>query len=107
MIISKNDGMFNSDYNHQSDTIINMNTMINLSREYYSKDRISKRDYFRFALCPKGIYPTQDALMVLIKTEVRESPQYICAYLNHQAIFNWFKNNGIKRGDVVEFSSNI
>ncbi len=70
-----------------------------------SKDRISKRDYFRFALCPKGIYPTQDALMVLIKTEVRESPQYICAYLNHQAIFNWFKNNGIKRGDVVEFSS--
>lgn len=42
MIISKNDGMFNADYNHQRDTIINMNTLLRLSRDNYSKDHIDK-----------------------------------------------------------------
>lgn len=42
MLISKNDGMFNADYNHQRDTIINANTMLQLSRQYYSKDQIDR-----------------------------------------------------------------
>ena len=40
MYISRNDGKFNNDVNHQRDTIINANTMINLSRKNYSKEEI-------------------------------------------------------------------
>jgi hypothetical protein len=41
MQISRNDGMFNSDVNHSRDCLINANTMIYLSREYYSEDQIA------------------------------------------------------------------
>ena len=42
MYISKNDGMFNNSYNHKRDTIINMNTMAQLSRSYYSHEQIAR-----------------------------------------------------------------
>ena len=42
MYISKNDGMFNNSYNHKRDTIINMNTMAQLSRSYYSPEQIAR-----------------------------------------------------------------
>ena len=41
MYISKNDGMFNNSYNHKRDTIINMNTLVQLSRSKYSPDQIA------------------------------------------------------------------
>ncbi len=40
MYISKNDGMFNNSYNHKRDTIINMNTFVQLSRRNYSSEQI-------------------------------------------------------------------
>lgn len=40
MYISRNDGKFNNDVNHQRDTIINSNTMINLSRNIYTKEEV-------------------------------------------------------------------
>ena len=42
MYISKNDGMFNNSYNHKRDTIINMNTLVYLSRDKYSKEQLEK-----------------------------------------------------------------
>lgn len=42
MYISKNDGMFNNSYNHKRDTIINMNTLSQLSRDKYSPEQIAK-----------------------------------------------------------------
>jgi hypothetical protein len=42
MYISKNDGMFNDAYNHQRDTLININTMTHLSRDNYSQEQINK-----------------------------------------------------------------
>ena len=42
MYISKNDGMFNNSYNHKRDTIINMNTLVQLSRDKYSAEQIAK-----------------------------------------------------------------
>ena len=42
MYISKNDGMFNNSYNHKRDTIINMNTLAQLSRGHYSEEQIAK-----------------------------------------------------------------
>ncbi len=40
MYISKNDGMFNNSYNHKRDTIINMNTLVQLSRDKYSQQQL-------------------------------------------------------------------
>lgn len=42
MYISKNDGMFNNSYNHKRDTIINMNTLVQLSRSRYSPEQIGR-----------------------------------------------------------------
>lgn len=42
MYISKNDGMFNNSYNHKRDTIINMNTLVQLSRSRYTSEQIAK-----------------------------------------------------------------
>lgn len=42
MYISKNDGMFNNSYNHKRDTIINMNTLVQLSRSYYTPEQLSR-----------------------------------------------------------------
>lgn len=41
MYISKNDGMFNNSYNHKRDTIINMNTLVQLSRGKYSEKQLA------------------------------------------------------------------
>ena len=40
MHISKNDGFFDNDYNQQRDTIINMNTFVQLGRENYSQEQL-------------------------------------------------------------------
>ena len=40
--ISKNDGMFNNQVNHQRDTIINTQTLLKLSRNNYSKENIDR-----------------------------------------------------------------
>lgn len=40
MYISKNDGMFNNSYNHKRDSIINMNTLVQLSRANYTPEQI-------------------------------------------------------------------
>ena len=38
MYISRNDGQFNNDVNHQKDTLINTNTFIDIGRGVYSED---------------------------------------------------------------------
>ena len=40
MYISKNDGMFNNSYNHKRDTIINMNTLVQLTRSKYTPQQV-------------------------------------------------------------------
>ena len=40
-IISKNDGLMNSAVNHQRDVIINSNTMMQISRDYYTPEMIA------------------------------------------------------------------
>lgn len=42
MYISKNDGLFNNQYNHQRDTLININTMMQLSRDNYSEEQLAR-----------------------------------------------------------------
>lgn len=42
MFISKNDGMMNNAVNHSRDTIINLNTFLNLSRDNYNRETLDK-----------------------------------------------------------------
>lgn len=68
------------------------------------KERISNKNYFRFALVEKGIFPTQDVTAIFKKADTKESIEYILAYLNNPIIFDWLKCNGIVKGNIVEFS---
>ena len=68
------------------------------------KERISNKDYFRFAYVPQGIFPTQDVTAIFPKEETKENLYYILAFLNNHRIFNWLKNKGIVKGNIVEFS---
>ncbi|MEI6435299.1 MAG: N-6 DNA methylase [Bacteroidota bacterium] len=68
------------------------------------KERISNKDYFRFALVDEGVFPTQDVTAIFRKSSAKESIEYILAYLNNPIIFDWLKYNGIVKGHIVEFS---
>jgi adenine-specific DNA-methyltransferase len=68
------------------------------------KERISNKDYFRFALVNQDVFPTQDVTAIFRKPNTKESIEYILAYLNNPIIFDWLKCNGIIKGNIVEFS---
>lgn len=68
------------------------------------KERISHKDYFRFALVDECFYPTQDVTAILKKESTHESIEYIVAYLNQPIIFQWLIYNGVLKGNIVEFS---
>lgn len=42
MFISRNDGMFNNDLNHSRDTIINLNSLVYIGRQYYTNEMIDR-----------------------------------------------------------------
>ena len=68
------------------------------------KERISNKDYFRFALVEKKIYPTQDVTAIFPKKETEEDIHYILSFLNSRAVFNWLRYNGTVKGSIIEFS---
>ena len=68
------------------------------------KERISKKKFFRFCYAPSGYYPLQDVTGLILKNDCRESLEYILAYLNTNAIFDWICYNGIMKGEIAEFS---
>jgi len=68
------------------------------------KERVSNKDYFRFALVDKDFYPTQDVTALFKKEGVKESIYYILALLNNKRVFDWLVNNGVRKGNIVEFS---
>ncbi len=68
------------------------------------KERISNKDYFRFAYVESGIFPTQDVAALFLKEDIKENIYYVLAFLNNHRVFNWLKNKGIVKGNIVEFS---
>lgn len=68
------------------------------------KERISNKDYHRFAIVKGSIFPTQDVTAIIAKNDTKESLEYICALLNSKQVFNWIKHKGIIKGNIVEFS---
>ncbi|MCQ2788753.1 MAG: Eco57I restriction-modification methylase domain-containing protein [bacterium] len=68
------------------------------------KERITNKNQFRFAIANETFYPTQDVTTIFKKENTQESLEYITALLNSKYVFNWLIYNGIKKGDIVEFS---
>lgn len=68
------------------------------------KERISHKQYFRFAIADSMTFPLQDVTAILKKHNCKESIYYILAYLNSNRVFEWLKYNGIVKGEIVEFS---
>jgi len=68
------------------------------------KERISNKNYFRFALIENNLYPTQDVTALFKKENVNENIYYILALLNNKRVFDWLSNNGVVKGNIVEFS---
>ncbi len=68
------------------------------------KERISNKNYFRFALVEEGFFPTQDVTAIFKKNDTKESIEYILSYLNNYRVFDWLRHNGIIKGNIVEFS---
>lgn len=68
------------------------------------KERISNKQYFRFAIAGSTTFPLQDVTAILKKQNCKESIYYILAYLNSGRVFEWLKYNGIVKGEIVEFS---
>jgi len=68
------------------------------------KERISHKNYFRFALTKEGLFPTQDVTALFKKSKTEENIEYILAFLNDPRVFLWLKYKGIVKGNIVEFS---
>ena len=68
------------------------------------KERISNKDYFRFAYAGRELFPTQDVTAIFKKENVKESIFYILSFLNNYRVFQWLLHNGIVKGNIVEFS---
>ena len=68
------------------------------------KQRISTNAWVRFAYAPPGSLPTQDVVGLLLRPGVPESLYYWLAWLNSAAVFAYFKDRGILKGQVLEFS---
>lgn len=68
------------------------------------KERISHKDFIRFALANEDTFPTQDVTAIYINNDIKESIYYFISLLNNKRIFEWLKYNGIIKGNILEFS---
>ncbi|MFX1253654.1 MAG: class I SAM-dependent DNA methyltransferase [Promethearchaeota archaeon] len=68
------------------------------------KERFDTRQYIRFALCRGSYYSTQDVTVIAKDSWVKESIEYLLAFLNSNIMFRWIVSKGFVRGGVAEFS---
>lgn len=68
-----------------------------------SKDR---KPYSRFVYVNKPFFCGQDSCVIVIKKDVdiKEDLKYLLALLNSNIINLWYRNKGIRRGDVLQYS---
>jgi adenine-specific DNA-methyltransferase len=68
------------------------------------KERLTNRSTARFSLTSEWAVATQDVTGFQPLAGVRESIEYIVAYLNHEAVTDWVRVRGLMKGDIAEFS---
>jgi adenine-specific DNA-methyltransferase len=68
------------------------------------KERLTSKPHVRFALVPDGVIATQDVTAFAPKDGVRESLEFIVAFLTIPEITDWVRHRGLMKGGVAEFS---
>ncbi|MFZ4084587.1 MAG: Eco57I restriction-modification methylase domain-containing protein [Vampirovibrionia bacterium] len=68
------------------------------------KERVTTKQSFRFCIAPPNVLPTQDVTCINVKHDREDFIYFLLGYLNSDKVFVWLTNNGIIKGDIVEFS---
>ncbi len=68
------------------------------------KERLTTKQNVRFSLVPDYAIATQDVTAFAPKSGVKESIEYIVAYLTLPEITEWIRSKGLMKGGVAEFS---
>lgn len=68
------------------------------------KERITNKSLVRFSIGHPGAIATQDVTAFAPLPDVKESVEYIAAYLNRRAVTQWIRSFGLIKGGVAEFS---
>ncbi len=68
------------------------------------KERITNKDRVRFSLAPHAAIPTQDVTALCPKLGVKESAEFIAAFLSLRSVTEWIRIKGLVKGGIAEFS---
>lgn len=68
------------------------------------KERLTNKTIARFTLSPGVAVATQDVTAFSTLPEVRESIEYVVAFLCHPAVTEWVRLRGLMKGGIAEFS---
>ena len=68
------------------------------------KERFDNKGFIRCVYDNKNVLGVQDITVLGLFSWVRESPEYLLAYLNSDILFKWLMIKGLKRGGVLQFS---
>lgn len=68
------------------------------------KERMTNRETARFAYVEGGVVATQDVTAIAPKANIRESTEYILAYLSTVQVSEWIRVKGLMKGGIAEFS---
>lgn len=68
------------------------------------KERLTTKQNIRFSLVPNHAVATQDVTAFAPKVGVKESIEYVIAYLTLPEVTEWIRSKGLMKGGVAEFS---
>ena len=69
------------------------------------KERHDKKEYVRFSLIRgEEVMPLQDVTAIVPLPHIKESAEFITAWLNSDVVYRWLAAKGHARGGVLEFS---
>lgn len=84
----------------------NYNIFKNFNHKFFlpCKERFDNKGYIRCVYESKPVLGVQDITVLGLYSWVKESPEYLLAYLNSMILFKWLMIKGLKRGGVLQFS---
>ncbi len=68
------------------------------------KERFDNKGFIRCVYEQDQILGVQDITVLGLYPWIKESPEYLLAYLNSDVLFQWLQIKGLKRGGVFQFS---
>ncbi len=84
----------------------NFAIFINFKNKFFlpCKERFDNKGFIRCVVEHEHVLGVQDITVLGLYTWVRESPEYLLAYINSNILYKWLMIKGLKRGGVLQFS---